>query len=91
MGQENRDILNFLISQGLADVEVTGGTGATTLPIDRRLRVVRWRARPATRNRHGGRECDRVRPGRTRPSLFESDLSAACRRGGVRRGDGGLL
>ena len=29
MGQENRDILNFLISMGLAGVEVTGGADAT--------------------------------------------------------------
>ena len=89
---KNRDILNFLWPQivraahrrrgdspGLSrDFEgCTGRCGSDRqprLPID-----VFWRARPATRNRHGGRECDRARLGKTRPCPFESGSAVCCR------------
>lgn len=80
----------FLLAE-LMRIIWPGNARATALPTDRRLCVVRWRARPATRNRYGGRECDRARPGRTRLCLFGSDLSVACRRARVQRGDGGFF
>ena len=69
------------IRRGLAETlrVAPKDAGATTLPTDRRLCVVRQRARPASLNRNGDRECDRARLGKTRPCPFESGSAVCCR------------